>query len=100
VTPASTREREREGWWQRWDRPATLHNDVDPQCIVKIARDLFLLREVFDYGYDEIGTVVGKSEETAVRSPSAPVVRSRQRDRVSRPRGSDERSAPADSSRW
>jgi DNA-directed RNA polymerase specialized sigma24 family protein len=39
--------------------------------------DLFLLREVFDYGYDEIATVVGKSEENCRQMPSAPDVRSR-----------------------
>jgi RNA polymerase sigma-70 factor (ECF subfamily) len=31
--------------------------------LTPVERAVFLLREVFDYGYDEIATVVGKSEE-------------------------------------
>jgi RNA polymerase sigma-70 factor (ECF subfamily) len=33
------------------------------ESLTPVERAVFLLREVFDYGYDEIGSVVGKSEE-------------------------------------
>jgi RNA polymerase sigma-70 factor, ECF subfamily len=33
------------------------------ESLTPVERAVFLLREVFDYGYDEIATVVGKSEE-------------------------------------
>ena len=33
------------------------------ESLSPVERAVFLLREVFDYGYDEIATVVGKSEE-------------------------------------
>ncbi len=33
------------------------------QALSPVERAVFLLREVFDYGYDEIATVVGKSED-------------------------------------
>jgi RNA polymerase sigma-70 factor (ECF subfamily) len=33
------------------------------ESLTPVERAVFLLREVFDYGYDEIGGVVGKSEE-------------------------------------
>lgn len=33
------------------------------QTLSPVERAVFLLREVFDYGYDEIGAVVGKSED-------------------------------------
>jgi hypothetical protein len=46
VTPASTPARERESGGNAGNRPATLRNDIVPQRILKIARDLFLLGEV------------------------------------------------------
>ena len=33
------------------------------ESLTPVERAVFLLREVFDYGYDEIATIVGKSEE-------------------------------------
>jgi RNA polymerase sigma-70 factor (ECF subfamily) len=33
------------------------------ESLTPVERAVFLLREVFDYGYDEIGSVVGKSED-------------------------------------
>ena len=33
------------------------------ESLTPVERAVFLLREVFDYGYEEIATVVGKSEE-------------------------------------
>jgi len=37
-----------------------------------VERAVFLLWEVFDYGYDEIAAAVGKSPTTAARSRSGP----------------------------
>src|SRR2546428_14061457 len=33
------------------------------EALTPVERAVFLLREVFDYGYDEIASIVGKSEQ-------------------------------------
>ncbi len=52
------------------------------QALSPVERAVFLLREVFDYGYDEIAVVVGKSEDNCRQI----FVRARKRISESRPR--------------
>ena len=68
------------------------------ESLTPVERAVFLLREVFDYGYDQIAAVVGKSEDNCRRSPCALAVRSMPRGRDSRPRGSGETSSLGGSS--
>jgi RNA polymerase sigma-70 factor (ECF subfamily) len=49
-------------------------------------RAVFLLREVFEYGYDEIARVIGKSEDNCRQIAVRARARSRRSARVSRPR--------------
>ena len=49
-------------------------------------RAVFLLREVFDYGYDAIAEIVGKSEAAVGRWRCGPAATSSRRGRASRPR--------------
>lgn len=52
------------------------------QTLSPVERAVFLLREVFDYGYDEIATIVGKSEDNCRQI----FVRARKRIDVGKPR--------------
>jgi RNA polymerase sigma-70 factor, ECF subfamily len=52
------------------------------ESLSPVERAVFLLREVFDYGYDEIATVVGKSEENCRQI----AVRARRQVEAKRPR--------------
>jgi RNA polymerase sigma-70 factor (ECF subfamily) len=52
------------------------------ESLTPVERAVFLLREVFDYGYDEIATVVGKSEENCRQI----AVRARREVEAKRPR--------------
>ena len=52
------------------------------ESLTPVERAVFLLREVFDYGYDEIATVVGKSEENCRQI----AVRARRQVEAKRPR--------------
>jgi RNA polymerase sigma-70 factor (ECF subfamily) len=52
------------------------------ESLTPVERAVFLLREVFDYGYDEIATVVGKSEENCRQI----AVRARRRVEAKKPR--------------
>jgi RNA polymerase sigma-70 factor, ECF subfamily len=52
------------------------------ESLTPVERAVFLLREVFDYGYDEIATVVGKSEDNCRQI----AVRARRQVRSGKPR--------------
>jgi RNA polymerase sigma-70 factor, ECF subfamily len=52
------------------------------ESLTPVERAVFLLREVFDYGYDEIATVVGKSEDNCRQI----AVRARRQIEAKRPR--------------
>src|SRR5919109_2408879 len=52
------------------------------ESLTPVERAVFLLREVFDYGYDEIAKVVGKSEDNCRQI----AVRARKRVEARRPR--------------
>src|SRR5512134_1671094 len=52
------------------------------ESLTPVERAVFLLREVFDHGYDEIATVVGKSEENCRQI----AVRARRQVETKRPR--------------
>jgi RNA polymerase sigma-70 factor (ECF subfamily) len=69
------------------------------ESLTPVERAVFLLREVFDYGYEEIATVVGKSEDNCRQILSVPAGRSRPRSLASRPPGSGVRSSLGCSSR-
>jgi RNA polymerase sigma-70 factor, ECF subfamily len=52
------------------------------ESLTPVERAVFLLREVFDYGYDQIASIVGKSEENCRQI----AVRARQQVEAKRPR--------------
>ena len=58
-----------------------------------------LLRDVFDYGHDEIAALIGTSEATPASSPHGHAARSRSGGRALRPRASSARSWQSASSR-
>ncbi|MEZ5123392.1 MAG: hypothetical protein R2736_17755 [Solirubrobacterales bacterium] len=65
-----------------------------------VERAVFLLHDVFDYGYGEVARTIGRARATAGSSPAAPAVMSRTRSRASRrPGGSGKRSPRASSTR-
>src|ERR687888_163116 len=71
----------RERYFGTW-LPEPLVTDAEPDVV---ERAVFLLHEVFDYGYDEVASMIGRSEDTAGRSRFARAGRSRPASRGSRP---------------
>ena len=69
------------------------------ESLTPVERAVFLLREVFDYGYEEIAAIVGKTEDNCRQLAVRAGDRSRPRSRGSNPPASGERSCPGASSR-